>query len=179
MSVWSQMWRIFRIRIFCMRIQKSSLLHLELSLTPSIMTILIIFFCILNKIWIILTVHTFSPLICESTISFLSIVILNQISLVGNQSDDDTIIWKLADLVQPLSQIDKGLNVGNIVHKESSNCKSVMSCCDLYELLCSRSVPDLCFNSLFTIWQRDVFEFKFNTVSGLGFWIVITFGDSK
>ena len=54
-----------------------------------------------------------------------------------------------------------------------------MGSCDAKELLCSRCVPQLSSNSLVTIWKRDSFEFKFNTVGCFRFFLKISLCHSK
>ena len=143
------------------------------------MAIFIIFFGILNQIWVILAIHAFSSYICESSISFLSIIILHEVSFIGHKANDHVKIREFSNLVQPVPQVYKWLNISNIVHQESTDGKPVMSGRYAQELAGSRGIPDLRFYSLIAIWKRNIFEFKLNAVSGFGFWVVIAFGDSK
>lgn len=68
------------------------------------MTILVIFFCILDQIRVVLAVETaWLATIGESAIAFLSVVIFNEISFVGHQSNHNVEIREFSNFMKPIS----------------------------------------------------------------------------
>lgn len=80
------------------------------------------------------------------------------------------LVTEFADLSDPVFQAQESAVIGDIIHKENANRKSVVNCGYKLEFLRTRSVPDLSSYSLIAIWEWHRLEFVFDTVILFRFW---------
>ena len=95
---------------------------------------------------------------------------VDQIKFVCDQGYLDVLVTEFADLSDPVFQAQESAVIGDVIHKENANRKSVVNCGYELEFLRARSVPDLSSYSLIAIWEWYRLEFVFDTVILFRFW---------
>jgi hypothetical protein len=71
-----------------------------------------------------------------------------QIGLISHQHDDNVAVSMIPEFLQPSRDILKCLVLADIIHKQGSDCTTVVSGCDGAVSFLSSSIPDLGFDGL-------------------------------